>query len=151
YQDLPLNKRTISSEILAESYELLAATDYEALAYTDEDLYDKVYAREQVLLESISDQILFPVQCFQIGRAFIGGLGGEFFSQSGKTLKQVCDKYFSVCLANDYVGYVPPASEFKNGGYETWRCRSSFLEEDAEEKVLNCVIDMVKTMKNNEQ
>jgi len=151
YQDLPLNKRTVSPAILAESYKMLAATDYEAIAYTDKDLYEKVYAREQVLLESIPDQILFPVQCFRIGHSIIGALGGEFFSQSGKILKQECESYFSICLANDYVGYVPPALEFKNGGYETWRCRSSFLEENAEDKVLNCLVDMIKKMKNNEQ
>lgn len=149
YQDLPLSKRTIPEETLTESYEILAETDYEAMAYSDEDLYNKVYAREQILLESIPNEILFPVQCFRIGRNILGTLGGEFFSQSGKTFKNEADSYFSICLANDYVGYVPPAAEFKNGGYETWRCRSSFLEENAEGKIASCLIGMINKLKSN--
>lgn len=149
YQELPLAKRTVPEAILAESYEILGQTDYEALVYADEDLYKKVYAREQVLLEAMPDEILFPVQCFRIGENILGALGGEFFSQSGKTFKQQADAYFSVCLANDYVGYVPPAAEFKNGGYETWRCRSSFLEENAEEKIAGCLMEMMNKLKKN--
>ncbi|WP_312134973.1 hypothetical protein [Sphingobacterium sp.] len=151
YQEISLNKRLISPDLLKESYAILAKTDYEAVAYTDKDLYEKVYAREQVLLESIPQQIFFPVQCFRIGKVLLGGLGGEFFSASGKALKQESDFYFSICLANDYVGYVPPANEFINGGYETWRCRSSFLEENAEEKVIACMLSMIKKLKSNER
>lgn len=149
YQDLSLSKRTVPEEILAKSYEVLADTDYEAMAYSDEDLYEKIYAREQILLESIPEEILFPVQCFRIGQNILGALGGEFFSQSGKTLKNEIDSYFSICLANDYVGYVPPAAEFKNGGYETWRCRSSFLEENAESKITSCLSGMINKLKSN--
>lgn len=80
----------------------------------------------------------------------MGGLGGEFFSASGKALKQESDFYFSICLANDYVGYVPPANEFINGGYETWRCRSSFLEENAERRVVANMLSMIKKLKGDE-
>jgi len=139
YQDISLNKRLISPDLLKESYAILAKTDYEAVTYTDE-----------VLLESFPQQIFLPVQCFRIGHILLGGLGGEFFSASGKALKQESDFYFSICLANDYVGYVPPANEFINGGYETWRCRSSFLEENAERRVVANMLSMIKKLKGDE-
>ena len=151
YQELPLRKRTLPHELQAECCNILASTDYETLHYTDKDLYEKIYAREQVLLQSAPDEILFPLQCIRIGKIIIGALGGEFFSQTGIALKKQTPDYFSVCLANDYVGYVPPEQEFERGGYETWRCRSSFLQEDAEQKVLESLSRMIKEIKEDEQ
>lgn len=144
YEELSLNKRAISPSLLAEAVKLVGLTNYEAVSYTDADLYDKVYAREQVLLTDVPEEIQFPVQCFRIGSIRIGGLGGEFFSASGKALKAASDSYFTICMANDYVGYVPPKEEFENGGYETWRCRSSFLAENSEEKVRDCLMEMIR-------
>src|SRR5690606_28695917 len=99
-----------------------------------------------MLLSRYPDEILFPIQCFHIGSGAIGGLGGEFFSETGLALKAEApaEKYFTICLANDYVGYVPPEHEIQQGGYETWRCRTSFLEMTAEEKVRNVLLAQIR-------
>lgn len=150
YADMTLKKRSITEEIKNRSLALLARTDYESLSYTDEDLLEKVYAREQVLLESVPSAVSVPLQGIRIGKTIIGGLGGEFFSVSGQKLKHTYPYYFNICLANDYIGYVPPLEEFENGGYETWRCRSSFLEEAAEEKIRYKLTDIIKRLAQHE-
>jgi len=144
YKDLSLGIRPLEEESLAKAFDIFKNTDYESLAYTDEDLMEKVYAREQVLLTQYPIKIAFPIQCFKIGHVLIGSLGGEFFSKTGKLLKAECPTYFTICLSNDYVGYVPPKEEFANGGYETWRARSSYLAKDAEEKIRTEMIQFIK-------
>ena len=137
YTDMPIAVRKPSEAELAKAQQVVQETDYEHIAFGSPRFFEQVYAREQVLLTEFPDQKTFPVQSFQIGSGVIGALGGEFFSQTGLQLKSVgpAGKYFTICLANDYVGYVPPAQELARGGYECWRCRSSHLVADAEEKI----------------
>ena len=42
-------------------------------------------------------------------------------------------------LANGYGGYLPPPSQHKLGGYETWPARSSFLEVAAEPQIREAI------------
>ncbi|WP_313259514.1 hypothetical protein [Sphingobacterium sp.] len=149
YQEVILEKRKISKELLQKSLNVFSNTNYEKIGYSDGNLMEAIYAREQILLEAIEDEIKFPIQAIQIGETTIGGLGGEFFSKTGIELKELIPNYFTICLANDYVGYVPPKNEFKNGGYETWRCRSSFLEENAEFLVKSAMLKMIKDIQND--
>jgi hypothetical protein len=83
------------------------------------------------------------VQAIKIGRGRIGGLAGEFFAETGLWLKKQISEtnYFTITLANGYTGYVPPAHEIELGGYETWRCRTSYLNSEREirEKLLELV------------
>lgn len=105
---------------------------------------------EQVLLSKFPNEKPFPIQSFRIGSGTIGALGGEFFSETGRMLKesQPNNRYFTICLANDYVGYVPPMQELEKGGYECWRCRTSCLAENAEEKITETLIRQLSN--NNE-
>ncbi|WP_270089039.1 hypothetical protein [Sphingobacterium sp. SYP-B4668] len=135
YEDVAVSLRRIPNDILEQSRKIVCSTDYESLSYTDTDLMEKVYAREQLLLQHYPEVSLFPLQCFKIGYTIIGALGGEFFSETGLKLKQLYPQYFTICLANDYVGYVPPEAELAKGGYETWRCRSSYLDQSAEQVI----------------
>lgn len=146
YSDVKLQVRQLEGSALERAFELLQKTDYEALSFQDEDLFDKVYAREQVLLDAYESSIQFPVQCFKISDFIIGALGGEFFSETGRKLKAQHDKYFTICLANDYVGYVPPKAEIAKGGYETWRARSSFLAEESEEIVTEKMCELINKL-----
>jgi len=50
-------------------------------------------------------------------------------------------------LANSYDGYIPPAHEIERGGYETWRARSSYLEESAEKRIRNELLSLIKSIK----
>ena len=76
-------------------------------------------------------------QAIRVGNGVIGALGGEFFAETGLALRQAFPDrtYFTITMANGYVGYVPPAHEIERGGYETWRCRTSFLAPNAESQL----------------
>lgn len=134
YTEIPVALRKPSATELQNAKELVARADYESIREINAESLRLVYAREQVLLNEFPDSKLAPVQAFRIGHGIIGGLGGEFFAETGLWLKShsPAKKYFTICFANDYVGYIPPAHEIVNGGYETWRCRTSHLASDAE-------------------
>lgn len=137
YADVSVGVRKPSEGELTEAREVVQETDYEHIEFGQSRFFEQVYAREQVLLAEFPDEKPFPVQSFHIGTGVIGALGGEFFSETGLQLKSMgpVGKYFTICMANDYVGYVPPVEELERGGYECWRCRSSHLAADAEEKI----------------
>lgn len=142
YAELSIRLRKPSSQELEEARTIVSETHYETLRLKEshtgnEDGFRRIYAREQVLLHEFPDQVLFPVQLLRIGHGMIGGLGGEIFSETGLWLKRKMralgsGSYFTVGLANGGAGYIPPPGEFQLGGYETWRSRSSCLEENAE-------------------
>lgn len=75
-------------------------------------------------------------------------LGGEFFAQTGLTLKKelVGFNYFTITLANDYVGYVCPEREIEKGGYETWLCRTSCLEINAEHTICTALLFVTSSL-----
>lgn len=149
-EEIPVKIRRPSSPELKLAKELVSETYFDHLVMNqvshtgNDDILKRIYAREQVLLNEYPDIALFPIQTFKIGSGIIGGLGGEFFARTGLWLKEKCNvqNYFTVCLANGYTGYVPPAEEFELGGYETWRCRSSFLEKEAENIIRNKLYKM---------
>lgn len=150
YEEIPVRVRKPSSDELKAARLTVAETDYERITIYENpkinfDQLRRLYAREQVLLNEYPDTILFPVQAIKIGTGIIGGLGGEFFAETGFWLKERSgkNKYFTICFANGYTGYVPPAHEIENGGYETWRCRSSFLEPAAENAIRNKLLQLI--------
>ncbi len=133
YEEVTVGLRKPTPAELETAKEIVQQTDYENIQL-DQRGYQQVYAREQVLLAEYPDEKQVPVQAFRIGSGLIGALPGEFFAETGLHIKagRPDKKYFTICLANDYVGYVPPAHELEKGGYECWRCRSSHLAENAE-------------------
>ncbi|MEJ7767244.1 MAG: hypothetical protein WKF89_05500, partial [Chitinophagaceae bacterium] len=137
YYEMPIATRKPLEDEVQLARRLLSETIYENLKIINEENIRRIYAREQVLLHEFPDTVLFPVQALKIGKGVIGGLGGEFFAETGLLLKKSSGKspYFTITFANDYVGYVPPEHEIERGGYETWRCRSSYLEPGAENKI----------------
>ena len=88
------------------------------------------------------------MQTIRIGDLVIGASGAELFAETGRWLKDQLpgQSYFTVCLANTYDGYVPPAHEMKRGGYETWRARSSFLNVESEEVLRNALLPLIKQL-----
>ena len=140
--------RKPSADELEAAKKIVTETDYRLLN-PDQEAMVKIYAREQILLNEFPDTIELPVQILKIGDVLIGGLGGEFFAETGLKLKQAINtgKYFTITLANDCVGYVPPAHEIEKGGYETWRCRSSKLEKKTEKDITNKMLELVKKIR----
>lgn len=142
---------------LQEAIEIVKETRYEQLAIhnsanalshsgKEQDLR-RIYAREQIFLDQFPDYFSFPIHAIKVGSGVIGGLGGEFFAETGIWLKKNSQlkNYFTICLANSYVGYVPPEEQHKLGGYETWRSRVSFLSVKAEEQIREQLLEMIKT------
>jgi hypothetical protein len=79
------------------------------------------------------DQYTVEVQAIRIGDGCaIVSLPGEFFVQTGMDLTRAAgiDNLLIAGYANDYIGYVPPANEFANGGYEVGFARFAVESED---------------------
>ncbi len=133
YATIPLGVRKPTPQELAAAKILVSETDFKNLSIEGKGM-QALYAREQIMLNEYPDMLDFPVQAIKIGDGVIGALGGEFFSETGLALKKNTGvpHYFTITMANDYIGYVPPAHELEKGGYETWRCRTSCLEKNAE-------------------
>ena len=148
YTELPVSVRKPSPAEVEAAKKVVAETEFETLQTIDDDNLKRVYAREQVLLAGYPDAVSFPIQAIKIGNGMVGGLGGEFFAETGLWLKENSpqEAYFTIGLANGYVGYVPPAHEIKRGGYETWRCRTSYLEENAEEAIRKTLLQMMQQL-----
>jgi len=147
YTEITVGLRKPTPEELEAAKALVEQTDYENIQF-DQRGYQQVYAREQVLLAEYPDEKQVPVQAFRVGSGVIGALPGEFFAETGLHIKaeRPDKKYFTICLANDYVGYVPPAHELEKGGYECWRCRSSHLAENAEGILMNSLLAQINSL-----
>lgn len=145
YECIKADVRKATADELEAAKKIVAETDYRLLNPGPGAMVE-IYAREQLLLNEFPDTIELPVQVLKLGSVLIGGLGGEFFAETGLKLKKAVNtgKYFTITMANDYVGYVPPAHEIENGGYETWRCRSSKLAGNTEEVVTGKLLELVK-------
>lgn len=148
YTEIEVAVRKPSAAELKAARELLRNADYEMIHQINQEDLRQIYAREQLLLSAYPDRVAFPVQGIRIGELLIGGLGGEFFSETGTRLKQQAPlgRYFTITMANDYTGYVPPAHEMEKGGYETWRCRTSYLEKAAEELIRNRLLTLMSQL-----
>lgn len=143
YQDIKLKIRKPSEEELSRATELVSNADFTTVV-PDYNGLKMIYAREQVLLHDYPDYTYQPIQSIKLGDITIGAIGAEMFAETGLALKNAMSNghYFTICLANDYIGYIPPEHEFSLGGYETWRCRTSQLVVDAEAEIRNRLINM---------
>ncbi|MDN3689366.1 hypothetical protein [Cyclobacterium jeungdonense] len=139
-----VKRRLPDEQELAIAREKVAKGDYENLQPNQEG-WEYLYAREQVLLAEYPSSAECPIQIFHIGNGRVGALPGEIFSETGLMIKEAFKgtPYFTVCLANGNLGYIPPAHELEKGGYETWRCRISNLDLDAEETIRKKLLDLL--------
>ncbi len=147
YEDLAIALRKPSKIERQLAAEILLQAEYENIVVDQEGL-TQIYAREQLLLHEFPDEKDCAIQAFKIGDGVIGALSGEFFSETGLYLKEQVKSsfYFTVTMANGNVGYVPPRSEIQKGGYETWRCRYSCLEENAEETIREKLLHLIQKL-----
>lgn len=145
YEELELEVRKPSATELEAAKKSFIENDFDNLSLKKE-ITQRIYDREQILLNEYPDTTISPVQSIKIGNLIIGALPGEFFAETGLKLKAASSlhNYFSIGLANSYGGYIPPAHEMERGGYETWRARSSFMEPAAEEKIRNKMLELVR-------
>ena len=147
YKELKIPIRKPSGREFSEAETILEKNSIDGIKLDAQGL-SILYAREQLLLSEYPDFHIASVQMMKIGSQWIGASGAELFSETGIWLKRNLDnkKFFTICLANTYDGYVPPSHEMKKGGYETWRARSSFLENGSEKEIKMAMMRLSKDL-----
>ncbi len=152
YSEIPLKRREISSELLAKSKEKVSKVNYATIGTIDKgsSAFSDLYAMEVLILDEYFPKLeKAPIQAIRLGEGIIGTLPGEIFAQTGLNLKKIkpTKYYFTVGLANAQLGYMPPAEQFKLGGYETWLCTGSHMEVEAEPKLYKGLQNLILNVK----
>lgn len=108
----------------------------------------EVYARETVILSEMPPTRELKLQALRIGDLGIAAIPNEVFAITGLTIKRrsPLKQNFTIELANGWDGYIPPPDQHVLGGYETWRARSSCLEERAEVTIVSNVLDLLEAV-----
>jgi hypothetical protein len=102
-----------------------------------------VYARETVLMaETFPARVEVPVQALRIGSLGIATFAGEAFVELGLEVKRRSPfaSTFLIELANAYHGDIPTVAAHADGGYETWRAKSSYLEAGAAPQLVEAAL-----------
>lgn len=152
YKDLPLTSRLPSEDLLEKSKKKVSNLNYASLNSIDKasPSISNMYAIEIVAVAAYQPKnVLAPIQAVRLGEGTIGTLPAEIFAETGLKLKKEAktNHYFTICLANNQIGYVPPAEQMKLGGYETWLCTGSHMEADSEEKLRLALTSMIKALR----
>ena len=109
---------------------------------------DENYARETVLLAEMPPTRKLNLQAIRLNDFVIVANPCESYNETGLKLRQSSTFRWTmnIGLANGHAGYIPPPELFQLGGYTTWRCRSSCLEEQAEPKMVDGLIRVMQTL-----
>jgi hypothetical protein len=104
------------------------------------------YARETLLLAKYPPTVRAKLQAIRIGGLGIASSPCETFVETGLTIKRESPlkPTFTIELANGYNGYLPTPEQFKLGGYETWRARSSYLAENSSVKITSTLLELLR-------
>jgi putative membrane-bound dehydrogenase-like protein len=131
-----------------------AAELSEAKAFVDSRLSDRLpsnieenYARETVLLSELPSTRRLNLQALRIDDFVIAANPCESYNETGLKLRQSSPFRITmnIGLANGHAGYIPPPEMFQLGGYTTWRCRTSCLEEQAEPKMVEGLVRVLQS------
>ena len=105
----------------------------------------EVYAKEALILhERQSTQL--KLQAIQIGDVTIATLPNEVYALTGLKLKgrSPLPWHFNIELANGAEGYIPPPEQHTLGGYTTWPARTAGLENEAEPKIVESLLQSLE-------
>lgn len=146
-KEIQLGVRKASAEELATAHGILTKATMRDGQYAVWGA--EVYAREWVLLDAFPDRVPVIIQTLKIGDVGIAAIPCEVFAEIGLEIKNRSPfkPSFTIELANGYNGYLPTPAQHKLGGYETWRARSSYLEVDASQKILETVMELFGRVK----
>lgn len=108
----------------------------------------QVYAREALALADFPDTVPVRLQAFRIGDLGVTAIPNEVFAETGLAIKAASPfpDTFTIELANGYHGYLPTPEQHKFGGYETWPARSAYLELDAETKIRQAAVELLRKL-----
>jgi len=111
--------------------------------------WSEIYAREQLILADYPESMTIPLQVFRVGGAVLAAWPGEIFASTGLELKgrSPVKPLVNIGLANGWYGYIPPPEQHRLGAYETWRGRTSLLEESATVKMLDTLVHLIEKVK----
>ncbi len=109
-----------------------------------------IYANETIDLTQYPDAVSLKLQAIRIGGLGIVTTPCETFVETGLAIKQQSPlkPTFIIELANGYNGYLPTPEQHALGGYETWRAKSSYLAVDAEPKIRNILLTLLKRIQD---
>ncbi len=109
---------------------------------------DENYARETVLLSETPPTRKLNLQAIRFNDFVIVANPCESYNETGLKLRQASPfrLTMNIGLANGHAGYIPPPELFQLGGYTTWRCRTSCLEEQAEPKMVEGLTHVMQTL-----
>jgi hypothetical protein len=107
-----------------------------------------VFARETVLLSRMRPDRELRLQALRIGTLGIAAFPNEVFGITGLKIKRdsPLQPTVNITMANGYEGFLPPPDQHHLGGYETWRSRTSCLEEAAEPKVFAAAVELLEAV-----
>ena len=110
---------------------------------------DEIYARETVLMDDFPATKQLIIQTLRIGELAIAAIPAEVFVEIGLEIKEKSPfkPTFSISLANGYNGYLPTPEQHILGGYETWRARSSYMEENASIKITDTIFGLLEELR----
>jgi hypothetical protein len=105
----------------------------------------EVYALEQIMLAAEPERGL-KLQALRIGDLGITAIPNEVFALTGLKLKRQSPfaSTFNIELANGAEGYIPPPEQHELGGYTTWPARTAGLEECAEPKITEILLNLLE-------
>ena len=106
----------------------------------------EIYASEALELAKFPEEVPVLLQAFRIGELGIAAVPCEVFAETGLAIKagSPLRPTFTIELANGYNGYLPTPEQHELGGYETWPARSSYLEVQAERKIRDTALKLLK-------
>jgi len=89
------------------------------------------------------------LQAMRLGDLALACVPGELFCALGLEIKRRSPFRPTgvVELANDYVGYIPTASAFDEGGYELFNLRSSKVGRGAGEQIADTLLDTLARLR----
>ncbi len=141
--ELPLNVRKPSAERIEWAEKLLSNPNAKG-----DHPWSRIYAEESLHLRTFPDQYEVPLQAVRIGEIGIAAAPCEVFAETGLAIKAGSPfaRTMTIELANGYSGYLPSRQQHDWGGYETWPARSSHLEVDAESKIRQELLRLLRSM-----
>lgn len=144
-----MEKRIVLTNRVPTAEEVRAAREHVAnLPDGKPKTIPDAYALAVVAMENHPKTSEIPLQVARIGELGITALPGEFYGITGLEIK--ARSPFSVTvnigLANGCFGYVIPPEQHRLGGYNSWRTQFSCLEVDAETKIRQTVIEILRTL-----
>lgn len=143
-EQVELSVRLPSADEVREARRILAAEP----ASGQVKGLDKIYARETVFLAEYPPKVKTPIQALRIGSLGIATFPGEAFAELGLEVKAKSPfrPTIAIELGNDYHGYIPTVLAHENGGYETWRAKSSYLEKHAAPKMVAAALRQLEAL-----